>query len=475
VTSAPALPVPKAVKPLRPSAIFLSAIAILTLWDSLFPAALPVAVAVCLLVGYFAWEWRRLMLNARVLLAACVVLAGVAVLRADALSLLLAAARRMIYLPSFIAVLGLLRAAASASGVTAAAGRHLINQPPSRRYIALTFGSHLFGILFNIGGLALLLDMVRKANTLAAAGGDPRIVAWRERRMTTAIQRGFAAIVFWSPLGVALNLLLASIPGLVWIDIAPIGVACAAGFMALGWIFDRFQRPPGLRPTDRAREPHGARAVALVVGHVGLVSLLTGTTEYVLGWPFQIVLLVVVPIYALAWVLVAELARRGATPLRAGLLTLVEEGVKDFPNYANEAAVFAASGFLGVVLVALVPREILQGLFAMPLPPGLVAGLLSLTVVAFAFAGINGMITVAILASAVSAIDIPGLSKVALALALAGGWAPTVIAAPMTSSLVMTASIVGRRPAQIAFGWNGAFAATALALTLVLQALLVRG
>jgi hypothetical protein len=59
-------------------------------------------------------------------------------------------------------------------------------------------------------------------------------------------------------------------------------------------------------------------------------------------------------------------------------------------------------------------------------------------------------------------------------LALAAGWAPTVIASPLNSSMVMTATLIGRKPWQVAIEWNGVFAATALAITVVLLAALVR-
>lgn len=452
----------------------LGVVTVLTLLDVLGawrPAAL---VAVPFLAAYFAHEWRRLMANARILLGVCALLAGVVALRPDVIAILTQAASRMIYLPAFVAVLALLRAAASASDVIASAGRHLVNQPPSRRYLALSFGGHIFGILFNIGGLALLVDMTKRANTLAAAGGEQRVVDWRERRMTSAILRGFAGIVFWSPLGVAFNMLLASIQGLAWADVAPIGIGCTVAFIGLGWLFDRLQSPRGGTAETR-REPRGARAVAAVVGHVALVSALTGAAEYALALPFQTVLLIVVPLYGFGWALASRLAAFDPSPLRRTAAVLVDNGIARFPSYANEIAVFAASGFLGVVLVALVPREIVQGFFAsLALPPGILAGLLAVSVTVLGFLGVNPLITVAILASAVSSVDIPGLSKTALALALAAGWAPTVVASPLNSSMVMTATLIGRRPWQVAVEWNGVFAATALAITVVLLALLVR-
>lgn len=452
----------------------LALVTLLTLVDTLIgwrPAAF---AAVPVLAAYFVLEWRRLQPNARIMLMVCVALGVVAALRPDALSLLGQAASRMIYLPAFVAMLGLLRAAASASDVIASAGRHLVNQPPNRRYLALSFGGHIFGILFNIGGLALLVDMTKRANTLQAAGGDQRVVDWRERRMTSAILRGFAAIVFWSPLGVAFNMLLTSIPGLSWAETAPIGIACTVAFIGLGWLFDRLQSPRG-RAAGQLSEPRGARAVAAVVGHVALVSAVTGAAEYVLRLPFQVTLLIVVPLYGFGWAFASRLAQHAENPLARSLEVLLENGVKHFPTYANEIAVFAASSFLGVVLIALVPREVLQAFFAsLAVPPGVLAALLALSVTTFGLMGINPLITVAILAGAVSSITIPGLSKPALALALAAGWGATVIASPLNSSMVMTAALIGRTPWKIAVEWNGLFAMTALAVSMGVLAVVVR-
>ena len=467
-------PQPSPATPVSLSALCLAAVTLLTLVDSIAgwrPAAFAAAP---ILIAYFLREWHKLIINARVLFGLCAVLTAVVLPRADALAILGSAASRMIYLPGFIAMLGLLRAAASVSDVIASAGRHLVAQPPSRRYLALAFGGHMFGILFNIGGLALLVDMTKRANTLAAASGDPRIVDWRERRMTSAIVRGFAAVVFWSPLGVAMNLILASIPDIGWADVAPIGIAVTIAFIGLGWLFDRIQRPPALRPAPRETEPGGARAVAIVVAHVAAITSITGAAELVLLLPFQTTLLVVVPAYAFLWALATSLKRQEARPLAATLGVLRDRGVARFPDFANEVSVFATSGFLGVVLVALVPRATLQALFAaLALPPGVIAASLTLAIAALGMIGINPLITAAILASVLSAVDIPGLSKVMLALALVTGWGVTVVAAPMNSSLVMTASILGRTSWEVGIRWNGAFALAVLVVAAVAFVLLV--
>ena len=407
--------------PFSPASLALALVTALTLAELLGGWRQAAVIGMAPLIAYLGLAWGRLMINARILIVFCAGLAVLAAMRPDASTILTAASVRSIYLPAFIAMLGLLRAAASGSEVVAAAGRHLVNQPPRRRYLALSLGGQVFGILFNVGGLALLIDMTKRANTLEAASGDPEVVAWRERRMTVAVLRGFGAIAFWSPLGIALNFILASVPGIAWADVAPAGFLCMLGFIGLGWAFDHVQRPATLRAAQRPVEPRGTAAVASVVAHVVAVTALAGTVEYASRLPFQTVLLIVIPLYALGWALGSRIAARDETPLRSGLALILERGVKQFPNYANEICVFAASGFLGVTLAALIPKEALQAFFVtLTLPPGAIAGLVSLSVAVLALLGVNPMISAAILAGTLSAITIPGLSKLVLVLAIAG-------------------------------------------------------
>jgi hypothetical protein len=292
--------------------------------------------------------------------------------------------------------------------------------------------------------------------------------------MTCAALRGFAAMPFWSPLGVSFNLIMVSIPGLTWWQAGPPGIACAAAFIGLGWVFDQFQRPKGLRPRPLAKEPGGAQAVAAVVAHVAAVTALTWLVEAALKLPFQTALLVAVPVYAFGWAIGLRLAQSDPAPLRSSAAIMIQKGLAAFPAYANEIAVFAASGFLGPVLVALVPRDALQGFFhGLSVPAGILAGLLCVTIAGLGFLGLNPMIAATILASAVSSADVPGLPKSAILLAIAAGWACTVVAAPMNSALVMTSALVGRHPWKLAINWNGLFGLAALCVSVAVMAILL--
>lgn len=419
------------------------------------------------LMVYFTSCWRRIMFTAKLLLIACLVLGGAVLLRPQGFDTLVTALGRMTFFPAFVAALGLLRAAADASHTVDAAGRMLVSQTPSRRYAALTLGGHIFGILLNIGGLALLLDMTRRANTFASASGNARVVAVRERRMTLAVMRGFAAIALWSPLGLALNLILASMPDVAWTQVAPYGFVGACAFMGLGFVFDRLGNPPPRQVSPSEPVKNGAGAVAAMAGHIVALSSLALTAELLTHWSFQAILINLVPLYALMWLLAGAL-RRGDPPVRSALTALRDQGIARWPNFANEISVFAASGLLGVVIADLAPRGALQAaLMSTPLPPGGFAAALALVVFSLGFLGINPMISASILAGTLSTLTVPGLSHATIVLALAAGWACVIGVAPLMSSLVITAGVIGRRTGEVGLKWNGRFGLLAITLTML--------
>ncbi|MFC0219058.1 hypothetical protein FHS82_001771 [Pseudochelatococcus lubricantis] len=428
-------------------------------------------VAAAFLCGYLILCWRHLLPVVRVLLLVCVGLVAFTLFRDGGIGTLVRAMGPTTLLPAFLAMLALLRAAAGASRTTFLAGRLLVNQPPARRYASLTLGGHIFGILLNIGGLALLIDMTRRANTLEAGNGDPAIVELRQRRMTLAVMRGFACVALWSPLGLAINLLLAATPQVAWIDVAPWGIAATVGFALLGLLFDHLESPRASRPFVRAPDPEGGRALLWMLAHIVALSCLTMIVETFTHLPFQAILINVVPIYAFCWLLAIGRENGGVSPPRFAARVLRNDGVARWPDYANEIGIFSASGLLGILLADLAPRELIEHAFASTaLPPGAILGVLASAVIVLGFIGINPMISASILATVMARLELPGLPLTAVVLALAGGWACIVGAGPMVSTLVIVANAIGRSPAEVGLRWNGRFT---LAASLIWVAILL--
>lgn len=385
---------------------------------------------------------------------------------------LLLAAERALFLAALIAVLGTLRSAASVAPEVARAGLFLTSQPASRRYVALASGGHLFGVLINFGGLALLLDLaMRSMNSPATHDLPPEIREARLRRMSLAIIRGFGLISLWSPFGFATNAILITLPGISYFQFGPIGFAMSFVFLALGWLFDRLQgRRYRLLGLPAPSPPPGAWAGAVaLLGHILALGTGVVVVHEVTTLSFQQALILVVPAYSLGWA-AASGGRSGSGVLRA----LREAGGATWGRLSAmgpEIGVFASAGFLPVLLLALVPLEPLRaaisglGMGAVPLALSL-AG----SIVVLAFVGINPIVAASVLGAIAVQLAVPGLSQTAIALAITGGWTAVIGLSPFITTIIITASITGRSVWQVGPVWNGAYSGGVLLIWCALLA-----
>ena len=384
--------------------------------------------------------------------------------------LYLQACSRMVFLAALMAVLNTLRTAAARAPEVARAGQFLVGQPASRRYIALTLGGHLFGVLINFGGLALLLDLAtRSLKQRTDVSLPPEIQEVRLRRMTLAIMRGFGLISLWSPLGFAANVVLITLPDLTYGQFGPLGLAVSFVFVAIGWGLDRVAgwryRQLGL---PAPHPPRGAWIGAvMLVAHVVVLggSVVVLHDHSTLG--FQQALIVLVPVYAALWTVWGVM--RSAGPVAAGLGGALRETWTRQSGTAAEVGIFAAAGFLPVILLALLPMDVLQeavaalGLGAVPL-----ALMISLSVIAGAFLGVNPIVIASVMGAIALEMDVPGLSQTAIALGIIGGWSTAIGLSPFMTTLVFCSAIVARPAWKIGPVWNGLYCLTIFAVWSVL-------
>lgn len=228
---------------------------------------LTIAAAVALAV-YFLLSWRRFTVATWVPVLLSLAMLALSFWRGMRSEVLAQGVDRMAFLAALLSLLGMLRVVASQAPEIARAGRYLTSQPPGRRYWALNFGGHAFGVLINLGGLAILLDMIRQAFD-AASGLPEDIREWKLRRMTTAVLRGFAMVSLWSPMGFGINIMLLAMPVLGYFQIGPLGFALTFVFAAWGWLIDRLSatRLEAVAPTVRP-DPADRIAVLRMLVHV---------------------------------------------------------------------------------------------------------------------------------------------------------------------------------------------------------------
>ncbi|SDX21089.1 hypothetical protein [Paracoccus sanguinis] len=412
---------------------------------------------------YFALEWRRFTLASWVPVGLSAALLALALARGVAPAAIEDGLARMAFLASLLALLGILRVVAGDAPAIAEAGRYLTAQPPGRRYLALASGGNIFGLLINLGGLAILLEMAVRAldaDTRASAA----VRAVRLRRMTVAVLRGFSLLPLWSPFGFGMNTLLLAMPGLSYARLGPPGIAVALVFLAAGWVLDRATAPartPGVTPAHA--EPGDRAGLIRLILHVAALGALVFAIGEVARQDFQHALLLAVPAYSLGWA--AVLGRHqpggaGAAVRRTAVMT-----VRRFPLAAGEIAIFASAGLLSVLALELIPVERVQALVAsLHASGGVVIVALNLTLFGLASLGINPIITAAVAGALVTRLDIPGLTDLAAALSLAGSWSLVMIFSPVITTVAYAAALVGQTPITVGPRWNGVYCLAGLAL-----------
>ena len=381
------------------------------------------------------------------------------------LALFLDAWRRGASYAAFFLALTTLRDAAETSPLVRRCGRHLVAQPPGRRYAALTAGGHIFGIILSYGAIELLAAMVARANDADSTTAAPAR-ALRARRMLMAIYRGFCVMNCWSPLNIMTAVVSTAVPAAPMQRLLPIAFVVAVGMAALGWLEDRLSAarratrgtPPNL--PSRSTEPWSIHLG--IIALVASVMLLAEGVSHGANITLVTAVTLVVPLVGIGWIVIQ--ARHG--PAR-WILPLLARRLHRFrlriPAFRAEATVLAASGFMAFALAGALPSAGLAPLLAW-LPPLAVPLLVPVVLIATGQLGLNPVAVVALLGAAIPNPGALGVPPAVLAFAFMLSWGLGVGMTPMSASAITTARWAGVAPWTVSTVWNAAFTASALLL-----------
>ena len=380
-------------------------------------------------------------------------------------ALFLGAWRRGASYAAFFLALTTLRDAAETSPLVRRCGRHLVAQPPGRRYAALTAGGHIFGIILSYGAIELLAAMVARANDADTATAAPAR-ALRSRRMLMAIYRGFCVMNCWSPLNIMTAVVSTAVPAAPMHRLLPIAFVVAVGMAALGWLEDRVsaaRRATRTAPFEGSPRAAGSWSVHLgVVALVALVMLLAEGFSHGAGISLVTAVTAIVPAVGIAWLAVQS--RHRAVQL---ILPLLGRRLSRFrlriPSFRAEATVLAASGFMAFALAGALPASGLAPLLAW-LPALAVPLLVPVVLIATGQLGLNPVAVIALLGAAVPDPDALGVPPAVLAFAFMLSWGLGVGMTPMSASAITTARWAGVDPWTVSTVWNAAFTLSALLL-----------
>lgn len=371
---------------------------------------------------------------------------------------------------SLVLALGFLQAPASRSKLVRRTGEYLIRQGPGRRYLALTGGAHLFGIVLSIGSLGLLGEMVKQSNTLENAGGDRRVMEIRERRMVTAMLRGFSTVTSWSSSSLAPAIVLSMVPSVTWPQMIPYGVALAVGSMAIGWAMDRFTYSAAARlrvnvpgPIDRATQ-----TLLPMCGIVAALMVAILVTKQAFGWSLSTAIIVMVPVAATVWLLLQN-GRHGAAAAVRVTVQHMAGHARQLERMRYEVVALSTAGFIGVGVGALLPPDAMARVMeTLSLPPAALLIAASAVIGGAALVGVNPIVGATVIGSALAQAS-DAIPPMALVIALLGPWTTYVAGSPLSASSLTLGRIFGHTPETVGLRWNGTF----LVLTFLLQVLFI--
>lgn len=403
------------------------------------------------LAGFVLCDWLRVRGSGRTVMALAVLLAlATAALLPEARPVILAAATQGLGFTALLVALATLRPAMQRSRLLAQAAAWLIGRPRGQRYASVTYGGHGLALIFNVGVLQLIGDI------LAAARLDFRQHP-TARHLLMGTMRGSAAIALWSPLAMGFAVVTSSFAALDPLAYIALGLTLALVLLGAGCLLPRNDRSETLDlPGDGS-----ARAMALLL--LGALALLASTSALYLlaGLSFLTATTIVVPLFALAWIRI-EPGPEGERASPAVLATRLSD-------LRNEMFIFAGSTVIGALAALLFTLYGPQSIIAVDSPLMPVAVLLCIW--GLSVASTPPSIPVILIAQLMATSPLAQNHALSLAMALSAGWSLGMMVSPVSATLLLSARIAEEPARRIAWEWNRGYTAIAVPLTAAALAL----
>ncbi len=414
----------------------------------------PSAVKPVLIIAIIALFTVRVRIARKAFVGVAVLLtATLAVTQEGWLSTTIDALNSAAFIAAFFSALSSLRTVAQSSPGIQKAGQFLSEQPPGRRYAALTVGGQGFALLLSYGAIQLL-GTLAMANATAEPNAEIR--GHRIRRMLLAIQRGFISTLPWSPLAFSVAISTTVVPQTSWALIVLPGLVTSFLVAGIGWGLDTIFKPRLTVPAPRRRDPTGSWAtlaplLVLLAILVSSVAILTLATEVrVIG-----LVAVIVPGIALVWLIFQCRGAGGGARLRARLTDYL---FRELPGYRGELTLLMMAGYIGTVGSALlVPMVARSGIDLAALPAWVILVSFVWIIPLAGQFGMNPILAVTLLAPLIPDAATMGVSPVALVVAITAGWTLSGASSPFTATTLLIGSFAGISATRVGLVWNGVY------------------
>lgn len=357
------------------------------------------------------------------------------------------------FIATFFAALSTLKFAAASSPAIRRSGLFLSQQPPGRRYLALTVGGQLFGLLLNYGAIQLLgaMSVSSIQRTL-----DPEIRRHRVRRMLLAIQRGFISILPWSPFSFAILISTTLVPGASWTQAALPGLVNGIILAGLGWLLDQLFKPRlASPPPPRAKLDDNWSALLPLLFLLLLLAALLALAYLLTGIRILVLEMLIIPTLSMAWVLVQTAHRSALKHLRRRTKNYLTVQLAEL---RGELILLMMAGYLGTLASPLL-GEALQGLGVnlLQLPAWLILiGIVWLIPLAGQF-GMNPILVAAVIAPLIPDASQLSITPSAIVTAITAGWILSGVSSPFTATTLLVGKFADVSSFHVGQRWNGGF------------------
>lgn len=436
-------------------------------------AQITTVLAGVFLTGFILLEWSALIWAARglVLIALGLFIAFWMMGRAPP-ELLGAAFDRAAFLACFVVVLSFLRDAAQMSALVRSCGRIIVNQTPGRRYLTLVLGGHLLSVLMNLGSLILLGTMVYGSVTQGVQTADQRVRDIRLQRMTLATLRGFCAVTLWAPTSVTIAVILSSSLQLRWVDLLPLGVPALVAVLTLGWLVDRASYARPKVPHASATNEPWLRSFAGLLGIVLLVPVSAAFIAQLLDLSLIGGLFLCIPVIGTGWIAMQNIGAGVGNATSLAFRHVCTHTIPSLHELRNELTIFAASGFLAVILLPQIDVAWLgDQISRFGLAEGVVLVAASWAIVLLALVTVNPLVTASLVIETLVRLPNMDFNPALIALMITMTWGLVGGISPFSASVRLTARAVGHTATDVGLKWNMPF--TLCALLLLDAALLI--
>jgi hypothetical protein len=333
---------------------------------------------------------------------------------------------------------------ALASPTLRAIGTVMARQPPGRRIAGIAAAAHVLGAVLNLAGLMLVLSL-----------RDPKLPPREQVRLAEAAMRGFGAAALWSPLFVAMSVVLAVLPRLGWLEIAWRSAIGSAAIVAMAWAWNRVARGPAppqdtVPPGPEARLDRATPLRACVILGSLFAPVIILFERYGLSIPIALGL--IAPVVAGLW----QAAQSPAGRRPGDVAQRAAQVFAALPGLRNEAILFFAANAFGLGLAEGLDPALLSRLAGALPTPGLAIPVLINGGLLLAGLGVHPLVVVLAVGSVLSP-EVLHLSELDVALCLLAVWGLGAIMSPFSGTVLQTSRLTNSSPFVVAWRWNAPF------------------